>query len=54
MIYSKIQQNYVPISVTKTSFDLKDYGLFTRYKIFDKNTLVGQVDLRDTNKGVFV
>ena len=54
MIYSKIQQSFVPVTVSKKSYDLKDFGIFTKYSIFDKRILLGHVDLQDTPKGVFV
>lgn len=54
MIYSKIQQNFVPVTVSKKSYDLKNFGIFTKYSIFDKNNLIGHVDLQDTPMGIFV
>ena len=54
MIYSKKLQSYVPITVTKDTYDLKFYGQFTRYTVKDAKIPVGYVDIRDIKDGINV
>jgi len=54
MIYSKRLQKYVPVRIEKQSYNLRNFGVFTKYRIFDGKMPVGFVDLKDTPKGVQV
>lgn len=55
MVYSKILQTNIPVSVTKThSCYLPEYGHFTKYIVKDGKIPVGSIDLIDTMNGVHV
>ena len=54
MIYSKRLQQYIPVQITSESYDLKEFGRFTKYSVKDGKMPVGYIDLLDTPKGVEV
>lgn len=54
MIYSKLENKYIPVQITSSSNYISNYGLFTRYQVKDKRIPIGYVDLRDTKNGVYV
>lgn len=54
MIYSKALAREIPVRITKEVYDLKFFGLHTRYNVFDDKINVGYVDLIDTPNGVHV
>jgi hypothetical protein len=54
MIYSKRLQTDIPVTIEKNSYNLKDYGKMTCYRIKDDKITVGQVDLQDIPRGVHV
>ncbi len=55
MIYSKLKQAYIPVTVERTkSTYLPYWGQFTTYMVKDGKIPVGRVDLRDIFEGVNV
>lgn len=54
MIYSKVQNKYVPVKIYKKVVRLNANYVSTTYKIFDKKIYIGYVSVKDLSNGVFV
>lgn len=54
MIYSKLLQRRIPISVEALPLRLADVGVYTRYTVKDGKIPVGVVKVLDIDKGVHV
>lgn len=52
MIYSKRLNTYIPVTIKSFVFDSPAKGKYTKYTLSDGEKLIGDVDLKDTPKGV--
>ena len=53
MIYSKYLQQYIPITVTKST-EKHNEKVHTTYCVKDGELKIGQIDITDTTKGIYV
>lgn len=54
MIYSKKYKKFVPVNIDKNEYVIPGYGKMTRYTVKDNKIPIGNVDLKDTDNGVYV